>query len=176
MLDFIEIKTKKEIENLAKLAKEIWEEYWPCLLMQAQIDFMVNKFQSFEAIGEQIENEGYIYKLVAQNNKILGYFGVAPKNKKCWGGLDDKIEDYLFLSKLYIKEGKRGQGIGKEAFLEIVRLAKEKGLKSIYLTVNKHNLNTIEAYKKWGFKTVETAETCIGKGFIMDDYIMKFEV
>ena len=45
---------------------------------------------------------------------------------------------------------------------------------SIQLTVNKNNTNTIKAYEKWGFKTIDSAVTDIGSGFVMDDYIMEY--
>lgn len=45
--------------------------------------------------------------------------------------------------------------------------------KKIQLTVNKHNINSINAYKKWGFKTIDSVVTDIGSGFVMDDYIME---
>ena len=46
----------------------------------------------------------------------------------------------------------------------------------IRLTVNKYNQYTIDAYNKWGFKTVDSVVTDIGNGFVMDDYIMEYEI
>ncbi len=89
--------------------------------------------------------------------QLAGYFGVSDK------------EDYLFLSKLYIKKEFRHQGIGSQAFEKIKKIANGR---KIRLTVNKKNTNTIKAYDKWGFKTVDAVVTDIGQGFVMDDYIM----
>ena len=52
-MEFLEVK-KDEIKELAQLAGEIWHEYWPCILTEAQINYMVEKFQSEKAIIEQI--------------------------------------------------------------------------------------------------------------------------
>ena len=52
-MEFLEVK-KDEIKELAQLAGEIWHEYWPCNLTEAQINYMVEKFQSEKAIIEQI--------------------------------------------------------------------------------------------------------------------------
>ena len=39
------IKVKNEdIKDLAKLTNEIWHEYWPCILSEKQINYMVEKF------------------------------------------------------------------------------------------------------------------------------------
>lgn len=42
----------------------------------------------------------------------------------------------------------------------------------MYLTVNKGNELGIRAYKGHSFETIESVESDIGNGFIMDDYIM----
>ena len=59
------IKVKNEdIKDLAKLTDEIWHEYWPCILSAEQIDYMVEKFQSENAIFNQIKNENYTYYFI----------------------------------------------------------------------------------------------------------------
>ncbi len=161
-MNYINVKTDEQIENFTKLASEIWHEYWPCLLSNEQIDYMVEKFQSYEAVKNQLQNEHYIYNILEENGNFTGYFGVCIK------------ENYLFLSKLYIKKDFRHKGYGKIAFDKIKLIAKEQNKTSIQLTVNKHNTNTIKAYDKWGFKTIDAVVTDIGKGFVMDDYIMEY--
>lgn len=149
----------ENIYELAALASKIWHEYWPIILTPEQIDYMVERFQSERAISEQIENENYTYYFIRENNENVGYFGFA--NQK----------DCVFLSKLYIYGTHRRKGLGKQAFEKIKELADGK---KIRLTVNKYNENTINAYKKWGFKIVDSVVTDIGDGFVMDDYIMEF--
>lgn len=149
---------KQNIKELASLAYAIWHEYWTCILSPEQIDYMVENFQSEQAINKQIENENYTYYFIIQNGQKAGYFGISDK------------KDYLFLSKLYIQKDFRHKGLGTKAFEEIKQLANGK---KIQLTVNKHNTNSINAYKKWGFKTIDSVVTDIGSGFVMDDYIME---
>ena len=43
----------------------------------------------------------------------------------------------------------------------------------MYLTFNKYNKLGIRAYERNGFVKVRSAVTNIGKGFVMDDYIME---
>lgn len=163
MLSFVNVK-EKEINELASLALEIWHEYWTVILSPEQIDYMVEKFQSAEAIRQQIVNENYEYYFINIDGVSAGYFGISFKN------------DYLFLSKLYIKKEFRHKGLGTKAFEEIKRIAVKYNLNSIQLTVNKYNKNTIEAYKKWGFKEIDAVVTDIGCGFVMDDYIMEYNI
>ena len=145
------------IEKLTQLASEIWHEYWPCLLSDEQIKYMVEKFQSARAIKEQIKNDNYTYYFIVSEGEIAGYAGISDK------------KDYLFLSKLYIKKDFRHKGLGKL----VIEKLKQMNFPKIQLTVNKYNKNTIDAYLKYGFKIVDSVVSNIGCGFVMDDYIME---
>ena len=54
--------------------------------------------------------------------------------------------------------------------------AKERNLKRIYLSVNKHNTPSYEVYLHLGFKVIDAVVTDIGGGFVMDDYIMEYRL
>ena len=116
--------------------------------------------QSKKAISEQIEN-GYSYYLLKTDGDYAGYTGICPK------------EDELFLSKLYIRASHRGKGYGRKTVEFIEKLAGEKGLGKITLTVNKNNTDTIKAYEKFGFTNLDALVQDIGNGFVMDDYKME---
>ena len=161
-MKLVKIETKEDVKQLSVLAANIWNEYWTCILSSVQIDYMVEKFQSFEAMQKQIENEKYSYFFIVLDENILGYCGISEK------------EDYLFLSKFYLKKEYRHLGYGAIAFGEICKISKELNYQTIRLTVNKNNTNTINAYLKYGFKIVDAVVTDIGSGFVMDDYIMDY--
>ena len=163
MVEF-KIVDKEHIKELAELASGIWHEYWSCLLAAEQIDYMVEKFQSENAIIEQIKNENYTYFFILKDGIKCGYFGISRK------------EDYLFLSKLYIKKEYRHQGIGRLAFEKVIEIAKDFGYSSIKLTVNKNNKKTIDAYLKYRLAIIDKDVTDIGNGFVMDDYIMEYTI
>lgn len=160
----IEVKEVTNIRDLAQLTAEIWHEYWVEILSPEQIDYMVEKFQSEQAIKKQIAEEHYTYFYIVQDNNIAGYIGLSKK------------EDHLFLSKLYIKKDFRHQGIGTQVFEFIKDFTLKNNYKRIILTVNKYNTNTIKAYNKWGFKEIDSVVTDIGNGFVMDDYIMEYSL
>ena len=160
-MEFLEV-TLDKIKELAELSSEIWHEYWPCILSDEQIDYMVDKFQSEHAMLEQIKKENYTYYFIVKDGNKCGYFGISRK------------KDYLFLSKLYIKKEYRHQGIGRLAFERIKEIADNFGYAKIRLTVNKNNKHTIDAYLKYRFAIIAHDVTDIGNGFVMDDYIMEY--
>ena len=53
------------IRALATLASEIWHEYFVSIITEEQIDYMVEKFQSYPALKKAIEEEHYTYFLAS---------------------------------------------------------------------------------------------------------------
>jgi diamine N-acetyltransferase len=153
--------TKTEIKAVEKLAKEIWTEHYTTIIGKEQVDYMLEKFQSEEAIANQITSEKYKYYLIRKNENYIGYAAIQVKKEE------------LFLSKIYIKNSERGRGHGKKIITFIENLTKENKLNKITLTVNKNNIKTIKAYKNCGFKNIGALIQDIGNGFVMNDYVME---
>lgn len=159
----IQLMQIKDIPIMEQLAKEIWREYSICFISAEQIEYMLEKFQSEIAIKEQL-SKAYEYYFLQENFENIGYFAIQPQ------------DDFLFLSKIYIKKGYRNKGIGKKALAFIKKRAKELDFNSIELTVNKYNNDTINAYINWGFLQKSEAQVDIGSNFIMDDYILELKL
>ena len=157
-------KTDEQLAQLARLANEIWHEYFAGLLSPEQIDYMVEKFQSYPALKSQVEEEGYEYYQTLVDGTLAGYIGIHPET------------DALFLSKLYLHKDYRGRHIATQAFHFLIDLCKKRGLKKIWLTCNKHNDSSLAVYHHLGFQVTDTQEADIGNGFIMDDYIMTYVI
>ncbi|MBR3628266.1 MAG: GNAT family N-acetyltransferase, partial [Elusimicrobia bacterium] len=131
------------------------------IITLSQIEYMVEKFQSFNALYEAINKNNYKYYLIKSDNIIMGYTGLHEEKGK------------LFLSKLYILKKYRGKQVASRTFEFIENLAKQKNLKSVWLTVNRNNNHAIEVYKHKGFVITRTQVADIGNGFVMDDFIFE---
>ena len=158
----IPVTSKEQVEELAILAVEIWQEHYSSILAMEQIDYMVDKFQSVPAIVDQIDNQGYHYFEMSMNDTIIGYCAIVEEAEK----------KSLFLSKIYIHKQYRGRGYANLAFEFLTKLCKEKEYRKIWLTVNRLNETSIHVYEKKGFIKSCTHVEDIGSGFVMDDYIM----
>ncbi len=156
------LETDEELKSLAILASEIWHEYFPCIISNEQIDYMVEKFQSYEAIQEQLKS-GYEYYFITNGDDILGYMGVK----------EGKEDNKMFLSKFYLHKDNRGKGYASKAFRDLEKIVTQRDLKGIWLTVNKYNDNTVAAYEHMGFVKARTQVADIGNGYVMDDFIME---
>lgn len=165
---FAPVETAADRAQLAQLADEIWHEYWPAIIGEAQTDYMVENFQSLAAIERDMREHAYEYWLLhaADDGRIVGYTG---------GHVEPETNRY-FISKIYLLAPERGRGFASATIRFYEDLCRERGLHAMYLTVNKHNDLGIRAYVGKGFETIDAVETDIGNGFVMDDYIMEKRV
>lgn len=155
--------TEEDLHKIAELAEIIWHQHFTPIIGKEQVIYMVDKFQSFPALKEQLTS-GYEYYRIFNQDDFCGYCGIHPENGK------------LFLSKLYLKKEARGRHLASQTFDFLKQLCRERGLSAIWLTCNKHNDNTLAVYRHLGFKTVDTQVADIGNGFVMDDYIMEVTI
>jgi len=160
-LAFARVNTAEEIDEVAQLATEIWHEYYIAILTVEQIDYMIDKYQSVPAITDQIRHQGYEYYLLRDGGSAaVGYMAVKQE------------ADKLFLSKFYIRKECRGRGYASQAIVFLEQLCKDRNLRHIWLTVNRHNKSSIAIYERKGFRIDREQVADIGNGFVMDDYVM----
>jgi ribosomal protein S18 acetylase RimI-like enzyme len=153
----------RAIQELSALATEILKEHYEPIVGAEQNDYMLRMFQSVPAITEQLQN-GYQYYFVCDaTGKKVGFIAFYPR-----GG-------DLYLSKFYLHKTQRGKGIAKDMLQFVIGQAKENGLSSITLNVNKKN-NATFAYEKLGFTKIGEEKNNIGNGFFMDDFIYAYPI
>lgn len=157
---FVPVTNNDLLKILSDLSYTIWHEFFPCILSSDQIDYMVDKFQSYDAMNDQIKN-GYEYYLIEYDNKYIGYTGIR------------KEIDKLFISKIYLLNEYRGKHLSKNIFVFFDDICDKFNLNVQYLTVNKYNTNAINVYIHYGFKIIRDVVTDIGNGYVMDDYILE---
>ena len=173
-VSFIPVKTAADQQLLATMAGEIWREYWPARIGEAQTEYMVEKFQSLQAIKRDMAENDYEYWfLVATEHdedgsekSIVGFTG----------GHNEPETNRFFISKIYLFADARGHGYARRVVEFYEDLCFARGFDAMYLTVNKYNELGIRAYEGTGFETIDSVETDIGEGFIMDDYIMELRL
>ena len=160
-IEITRVITPDDIDTIVGLAREIWQQHFTPIIGAEQVEYMLEKFQSEKAISSQIYEGGFYYRANVDNESI-GYVGIIPELNT----------DKLMLSKIYVKQSKRGIGVGKNLLAMVERQCLTMGKGVIWLTVNRYNDETISWYKYHGFEVVDEVKKDIGGGFFMDDYIM----
>lgn len=145
-----------QIATVAELARETWTQHYTPIIGAAQVEYMLEKFQSMEAIARQILAEGYEYYLAPGG----GYLALVS----------DMAKKSVLLSKIYVRETLRGTGLGRAMVVFAEKRSAELGCRELWLTVNKNNAGSIAFYERMGFCKTRRVLTDIGGGFVMDDW------
>lgn len=156
---------KTDIPTIQDLAKKSWNFAYANIISQEQIDYMLDLMYSEEALRQHFENPNYQYYLIQENNQFLGFIGFEfhqePETTK--------------LHRIYFLKEAQGKGLGKKALEFVINQAKKANDKRVTLTVNKSN-QAQKFYESQGFKIYDEAIFDIGKGYVMDDYLMELWV
>ena len=165
---FVPVETDEQTHELAIMAHDIWNEYWPAIIGQEQTTYMVERFQSYDAITRDMAENDYEYWFVVTDKdepteRIVGFTG----------GHNEPETNRFFISKIYLLEQERGKHFASDVVAFYNDLCLQRGFSAMYLTVNKRNELGIRAYQGKGFETIDAVAADIGHGFVMDDFIME---
>ena len=159
MAEILAVTDPADINIVANLAHEIWNQHYIPIIGQEQVDYMLGKFQNAQAIGEQI-TQGFRYYILSHQGQSVGYFALVPDQKTASAQL----------SKIYIRHDQRRLGLGRGIMAFVEAYCRKTGIRELWLTVNKHNADAIAFYQRMGFVTESVLVQDIGNGFVMDDY------
>lgn len=163
-LEFLPVEkgAAETIDRLSLLAGAIVKEHYDPIIGAAQNDYMIERFQSPEAITRDLER-GDTYCIIREREtgEEIGYFACYPKEGK-W-----------YLNKYYLKKEKRGRGYGSETMERVQELGRQAGFSEMFLNVNKHNDESIAIYEHLGFTLLREEKNPIGNDYYMDDYVLQ---
>ena len=182
-LTFHRVETEEDLQHTARVAHDIWFEYWPALIGIEQTQYMVKNMQSLAAITRDVHEVGYRYWLLYdEQGKCVGYtsslaedFSADPfcaEATKHGEEIAKRASKRLFISKIYLYANERGKHYASRVLEFYEQLCRDEGLEAMYLTVNRFNELGVRAYLGRGFETIQELAADIGEGFVMDDYIM----
>jgi ribosomal protein S18 acetylase RimI-like enzyme len=153
-----------EIETLGSLAHEIWHAHYPSIISREQIDFMLAQRYSPAAIRANMRNQ--YWDAAWQDGRMAGFAH----------SFADDVESAWKLDKLYVHPEYQRQGIGQTLLDKTKQHAMRAGARRLILCVNKHNAIALAAYAKYGFSVYGEHVLGVGKGFVMDDYLLELKL
>ena len=156
------VQTDGEIRAVAEKASEIWHEHFTPILGKAQVEYMLGRFQSAQAVSDAITREHYRYFFIlSEDEEKVGYCAVQPRG------------DVLYLSKLYIAKPYRGRKLASAVIKTLCKTAAAENHRALRLNCNRNNAETLKIYNRLGFHIIEEEKTAIGNGFFTDDYVLE---
>jgi len=154
--------TKLDIGLIQELARKSWEVAYADILSREQLDYMLDLMYSEQTIISHFDNPNYHYYLILENEKALGFVGFENH-------AEDKTTK---LHRIYLIPEAKGKGAGKFGLNLVKDQAVISGDSRIILTVNKYN-SAKDFYEHQGYRVYDEAVFDIGKGYVMDDYLME---
>lgn len=150
------------VREMSALASSIVKEHYDPILGAEQNDYMIRKFQSEDAIREQLAHGYQYYMVCTEDGEGIGFIAYYPR------------ETDVYLSKFYLRKDYRGQGISRDMLRFVAEKTKEAGFSSFELNVNKYN-SAVNAYEKLGLTRIRSEVIDIGSGYVMDDFVYRYE-
>jgi len=150
----------KQIQNIVNIT---WPITYGEILSKEQLDYMLDLFYSDEALTDQYNKREQLFYMIYEGETNIGFIGIEHNYNR---------EALTKIHKIYLLPETQGKGIGKKVIDEIGKLASDNNSTALLLNVNRFN-SALGFYKKIGFEVIDEVNIDIGKGYLMEDYVMK---
>lgn len=155
-----------DIDALIELAGVIWRYHYPGIISMQQIDYMLAQRYTPGMVRAQLQRDDAWWDKVLADSRMIGFV----QYELCES---ERHTRAMKLNQIYVHQDCQRQGHGGRILAHVQERARRCGCSLVRLYVNRHNANSIAAYRKHGYAVTETAVTAIGDGFVMDDYVME---
>ncbi len=153
--------TAADISTIQHLSRVIWPVAYSTILTSGQIEYMLNLMYSRESLLKQMEEQQHEFILCYAGYEAVGFASFS------------NVGEHTFkLHKIYILPEQQGRGIGRFMIEHIIRMIQERGAVALDLNVNRHNPARF-FYERLGFEIIRQEDIDIGKGYWMNDYVMR---
>lgn len=160
--DFIiESASKEQLGLIREIAYETWPICYAQIVTAEQIDFMLTYMYAMEELGSQWDR-GVVFKILWADEEAAGFIAYESLTQE---------KSYLRIHKLYVRPRFHKRSFGYALMQDAINFGQEKNLSYLELNVNKQN-PAFNFYKRLGFLIEREMVLDIGKGFVMDDYVL----
>lgn len=158
--------TPDEAALIRVLAETIWWPTYMPIISPGHIRYMLDSIYELDKIEQQIASGEQTYLLLTVDGEPKGFTAYALRHEN---------PEVYKIHKLYCLPGSQGMGYGRMLIQAIEEAVKKDGKKIIELNVNRNN-PAVAFYQKMGFEIIRSEDIDIGKGFFMNDYVMRKEL
>jgi diamine N-acetyltransferase len=157
--------SERDVPAVATLAQRIWRAYYPGIITEDQIEYMLAMMYSRDVLLEELRGPIRYDRLFA-GDEFVGFASYGPTEQQAC----------FKLHKLYLLPQSQRRGLGGFLLQHCEVQAGRLGASRMVLNVNKDNGRALAFYRKNGFGITQSVVVDIGGGFVMDDYVMEKEL
>ncbi|MDO5607153.1 MAG: GNAT family N-acetyltransferase [Capnocytophaga sp.] len=151
-----------DIPLIQSVARRSWEATYNPILSKEQSEYMLEMMYGHTEMASHFENPKYRYITISDDETFLGFAGYEFNYET----------DTTKLHRIYLLPEAQGKGAGKALIEHIKKEVSRFGNNRIILAVNKQN-KARQFYEKLGFAVYGEGVFDIGRGFVMDDYLLE---
>lgn len=157
---FIRRANPDELAAIIDIAHRTWPETYGKILSEAQISYMLGLFYTKGSLLKN-RSEGQVFLLACDEDLPIGFASFQH--------LENRVTR---IPKIYVLPEAQGKGIGKMLIDAVAGEAAANNSLRMQLNVNRNN-RARGFYERLGFKILNTEDIAIGKGYLMEDYVME---
>ncbi len=160
--------TTFDLAELQKLGKQTFLETFAPVNTEENIQYYLETSFTDEKLLKEINNPGSSFYFAKLNDKSIGYLKINLGNAQT--ELQDS--EAMEIERIYVLEEFQGQKAGQFLFNEALAMAKNHGMKYIWLGVWDKNYKAIKFYEKNGFIPFDKHSFVLGTD-IQTDVMLK---
>lgn len=161
----------KDIDKLQNICTTTFTETFSGVNSEENMVTYLKENLSKEKLLSELNNSGSEFYFVTLNNKVVGYlkinFGQAQTEIKDEAGLE--------IERIYILKEFQRKKLGQLLFEKAMKIARQSGMKYVWLGVWEENKNAINFYKRNGFEAFDQHIFILGKDRQVD-IMMKLDL
>lgn len=158
--------TESDFEKIRDIAYKTWPVVYGEILPPEQLDYMLARFYSDEALRENLVHQKHHFIMASDMGNVLGFASFQHH----YSG-----KNTTHLHKIYVLPEAQGKGVGKLLMLAVLDFAQKNHSDILSLNVNRFN-KALDFYKKNGFEIVAETDIELEHGYLMEDYIMERKI
>ena len=149
-----------ELPIVTELAHRIWPPTFESILAPEQMAYMLDLMYSPASLRQQLDDGVRFFLLRAP--EPVGYLALQHGYR----------EGTSKVHKLYVLPERHGEGLGRRLIDYAVGEARAATAHTLRLDVNYQN-PALGFYEHLGFRNTGRVDTEIGRGYLMEDYVME---
>lgn len=154
--------TTADVPLIQSLTETIWRPTYKDILTPEQIEYMIDLMYSTASLTRQMNELHHQFVLLYDGERPIGFASYSTTD----------TPGIFKLHKIYLDYGYQGKGVGRFFIHAVIDRVKAAQGHILELDVNRYNKARF-FYEKQGFIIVKEKDTDIGKGYLMNDYVMQ---
>lgn len=149
-----------DAKSIAAMGSHVFAVTFGHSVSREDLESYLSEAYTAEAVAKDIAHpEKKMIVATDESGVIRGFVAVGRgASERCLADLEDTGE----LHRLYVDVSVHGQGVGTLLVKSVEQVAKEAGVKNMWLGVWEENYKAIKAYERWGYATVGDHDFWLG--------------